>query len=140
MQHGDLETWTSHRIILILEGVLATVTPVIEAHRIRRDEIVGWDLDWHDLPLKRIVAMRQQYPDVAFDIVSFTNQDVIDLAAEYLQAIPIPYDTITLADYRTFCSTLRFHNDINQVIDSDPDRLHNYGQLGRQVMPGGDWG
>lgn len=139
MQDGDLEIWTTHRILVVLEGVLATVTPIIETHRWKRDEITGWDLAFHDTPLKRMLYMEQTFHDVAFDIVTFHPQDVADQAADYLAAIPIPFDTIAAVDYRQFCSKLRFRSDVRQIIDSDPDRLHNYGQLGRQVLIGGDF-
>lgn len=139
MQHGDLETWTGHRILLVLEGALATVTPIVETHRWRADVITGWDLTWHDVPLKRICYMDAKFPDVAFDIVTFLPEDVADQAADYLQSIPIPYDSISSENYRQFCAKLKFRQDIQQIIDSDPDRLHNYGQLGKQVTVGGDF-
>jgi hypothetical protein len=139
MQHGDLETWTGHRIFVVLEGVLATVVPVVETHRWRKDEVTGWNLIWHDIPLKRIVYMTDRFPDLAFEIVTFLPQEVADLAAEWLNDIPIPYSAIEAVDYRQFCSRLKFRQDIQQIIDSDPERLHNYGQLGKQVVMGGDF-
>lgn len=140
MQHGDLETWTGHRIVVILEGVLATVVPIMEKSMWgRRMTVTGYDLQWHDVPLKRMITMHGQF-DVAFDIVTFIHDaGVIDEAADYLTSIPIPYDTIQSAEYRAFCNKLRFRTDIQQIIDSDPERLQNYGQLGRQVLVGGDF-
>lgn len=140
MQHGDLETWSRTRILLVLEGVLATVTPVTETSRWgRRTSITGYDIEWHDVPLKRMITMAGQY-DVAFDIVSFIHDHgVVDDAADYLQSIPIPYETIESANFKAFCSKLRFRVDVSQIIDSDPERLQHYGQLGRQVMIGGDF-
>jgi hypothetical protein len=141
MQHGDLETWSRTRILLILEGVLATITPITEkTHRWGSSvKTVGYDLEWHDVPLKRMITMAGQF-DVAFDIVTFYDQTVADHAADYLQTIPIPYDTIESANFKQFCSKLRFRVDVSQIIDSDPQRLQHYGQLGRQVLTGGDFG
>ena len=139
MQHGDLETWTGHRILVILEGVLATVTPIVETHRWRSDKVTGYDLTLHETPLKRIVSTKIRYPDVAFDIVTFEPQEVADMAAEALSDIPIPYDSIEATTYRQFCSRLKFRTDISQIIDSDPRRLDGYGQLGKQVTMGGDF-
>jgi len=139
MQHGDLETWSRTRILVILEGVLATVTPITEKPGWgRRERVTGYDLEWHDVPLKRMIVMAGRF-DVAFDIVTFHDQDVADEAADYLTSIPIPYETIESANFKAFCSKLRFRIDVQQIIDSDPERLHHYGQLGRHVLTGGDF-
>ena len=140
MQHGDLETWSRSRVLLILESVLATAVPVLETHRWRRDEIVGYDLTWHDTALKRLAVSTRRYPDMGFAVVTFLGQTVADRAAEFLATIPIDVESVEAHDYVHFCSLLRFQSDVLQVVDSDPDRLHNYGQLGRQVVSGGDWG
>lgn len=125
--------------MLVLEGVLATVTPVVETHRWRSDEITGWDLTWHDVPLKRMATMSRRFTDVMFDIVTFEPQAVADQAADFLNTIPLDYASIEAVDYRQFCSRLKFRTDVQQVIDSSPERLQRYGQLGRQVMFGGDF-
>jgi hypothetical protein len=140
MQHGDLETWAGHRILLVLEGVLATVVPITaKQHRWGSSvKTIGYDLEWHDVPLKRMITMAGRF-DVAFDIVTFMSQDVADHAADYLQTIPIPYDSIESVNFKAFCDKLRFRVDVEQILDSDPERLQRYGQLGRQVMPGGDF-
>jgi hypothetical protein len=76
---------------------------------------------------------------VTFEIITFLPQEVADLAAEWLNDIPIPYSAIESVDYRQFCSRLKFRQDIQQILDSDPDRMNNYGQLGKQVVMGGDF-
>jgi cell wall assembly regulator SMI1 len=139
MQHGDLETWTRTRLVLILEGLLATVTPRIEHRRLLPDRPVGWDLTWHPMPLKRMSYYAMRYPEVAMEIITFTADDVADEAAEYLNAIPLDY---AMCEYRAFpawISLLPLQTGITQVLDSAPERLDRYGQLGRQVILGGDW-
>jgi hypothetical protein len=140
VERGDLATWSRDRILLILEGVLATVTPVIETHRWKRDEITGYDIAWHDLALKRLSVSTRRYPDIGFTVVTFQSEQVRDMAADMLAAIPIDVEAVEHRDYRQFCSMLRFQTDVQQILDTDPDRLHNYGQLGKQVVAGGDWG
>lgn len=139
MQHGDLETWSRARILLILEGALASVTPIIEKHW-GRTRVTGHTIGWHDTALKRLAVNCRRYPDVGFCIVTFLGDDVRDEAADFLAAIPIDVESVEALDYRRFCDTLRFQSDIQQIIDTDPNRMHNYGQLGRQVVTGGDWG
>jgi hypothetical protein len=140
MQHGDLETWSRARILLVLESVLATVTPVIETHRWKRDEVTGYDLAWHDMALKRLSVSTRRYPDIGFTVVTFVAEAVRDEAADFLAAIPIDVEAVEFQDYRQFCNRLRFQTDVQQIIDADSARLHNYGQLGRQVVTGEDWG
>jgi hypothetical protein len=140
MQHGDLETWSRSRVLLVLEGVLASVSPIIETHRWKRDEITGWDISWHDLALKRLANSIRRFNDVGWSVVTFTSEQVRDQAADMLAAIPLDVEAVEFQEYKHFCSVLKFQADVLQVVDSDPDRLHNYGQLGRQVVNGGDWG
>jgi hypothetical protein len=140
MQHGDLETWSRQRVLVILEGVLATVSPVIETHRWKRDETVGWNIEWHDLALKRLANSTRRFHDIGWTVVTFQAEEVRDQAADMLAAIPIDVEAVEYSDYRQFCSRLRFQSDVIQVVDSDSDRLSRFGQLGRQVVSGEDWG
>jgi hypothetical protein len=139
MQHGDLATYTRHRLVMVLEGVFATISPRIETHRWRSDKVTGWDIEWHEIPLKRLAYFSRTYPDMALEIITFLGQDVADLAAEFLLASNIPYHEISYQEFRDFVSTLPYQIGISQIIDSSPERLDRYGQLGRAMMTGGDF-
>ncbi len=139
MQGGDLETWVRTRIVLILEGLLATVTQRVERRRLLPDKPLGWDLEWHSVPLKRMSFYANRFPEVAIEIVTFTAPEVADEAAEYLNSIPLDYALCEWRDFNSFRNLLPLQQGVQQVLDSAPDRLDRYGQLGRQVVLGGDW-
>lgn len=140
MQRGDLEAFSRARVLLVLEGVLASVTPVVETHRWRSDEITGYEIGWHDTALKRLAVNTRRYPDVGFTVVTFQAEQVRDQAADFLASIPIDVEAVEYYDYRSFCNRLKFTNDIQQIIDADSKRLDGFGQRGRQVVSGDDWG
>lgn len=139
MQHGDLATHTRHRLVVVLEGVLATITPIVEHHRWRSDVTTGWDITWHETPLKRMANTSRRYPEIAVEVVTFLNQDVADLAAQFFLDANIPYDVIEYQQFSHYVSSLPYQTGITQIIDSAPDRLDRYGQLGRAVLSGGDF-
>lgn len=138
MQDGDLATSTRSRLVIVLEGVLATITPVIEERRFRGERITGWNILWHERPLKRMVYIDRTYPDMGLEVITFLNQDVADQAAEWMLAVPIPYAELRYQKFEQFTSLLPYQQGITQILDSDQDRLDRYGQLGRSVMMGGD--
>jgi hypothetical protein len=139
MQHGDLATHTRLRLIVVLEGVLATIDPIVEQHRWRADRITGWSITWHEMPLKRMAYVASHYPDLGVEVITFINQDVADLAAMFFLSANIPYDEVTFQEFHHFTSSLPYQTGITQIIDSAPDRLDRYGQLGRAVLSGGDF-
>ena len=130
MQHGDLATSTRHRLVVVLEGVIATVTPIIEEHRWRADKHLGWNYTWHEMPLKRMANIYRRYPDIAVEVLTFLSQDVADLAADFFNDTGIPFDEVS---YHQF-SQLR-------LVPAVPDRHHPDHRLRtrspRQVRPTG---
>jgi len=138
MEQGDLAVSTRQRAVVVLEGVLASVTPVLGRGLIRQ-KITGWDFHWYDVPLKRCVTNKYRYPQYGMDVVTFLGPDVADRAAEFLNSIRFPHDTIEYHNFRQFTSMLPYQDDIIVVYDSDPERLDRYGQLGRAVMSGEDF-
>ena len=138
MQHGDLATHTRQRLLLVLEGVLATVAPVVEHHRWRADKVTGWEMTWYETPLKRMVYIDATYPDLAVEIITFLHEDVADLAATFLNDVPIPFSEVRYQEFGHFLNSLPYQVGLTQILDSAPDRLDRYGQLGRAVLLGGD--
>lgn len=139
MEHGDLATSVRPRTVVVLEGVLATVTPIERARRMRRSEITGHNIHWYDLALKRCVTNKRRWPDYALDVVTFLDQQVCDDAADFLLRINFPLDHIAFEPFAAFVATLPYQGDVQAVFDSDPQRLDRYGQLGKAVTRGEDF-
>jgi hypothetical protein len=140
MQHGDLETSSRRRIVVVLEGVLATITPIVQPHRWpRHDEVTGYHFLWHDIPLKRLATMKRNHPQTAIDVITFVSDDVIDQAAQFFLDIHLPVDSVAFERLDQYADVLRYQADIVMVIDSDDERLDKYGQLGKSVLIGGDF-
>jgi hypothetical protein len=139
MEKGDLGLWSRPRIVVVIEGVLARVTPITRSRRFRSDEVTGYNAIWHDVPTKRLLYMKDRWPNVGQDLVTFISQDFCDQAAQYLDDIGFQFDEIQFRSLSDFTATLRYRQDIHSVYDSDPARLDRYGQLGHAVVPGEDF-
>jgi hypothetical protein len=126
----------------VLEGVLANVEPV-EAdgffQRLRPQRpVVGFELTWLPLPIKRLASLIRIY-DVDVDVVTFLSSAVADQAAEFFHDINLAVSTVSYQPFGRWCQHLPYTSGIQQIIDSDQDRLDRYGQLGRSVVRGEDW-
>ena len=138
MERGDLELWTRPRYVVVIEGVLCRVEPVTRPRRLRRDEVTGYNVQWYDVPLKRLLYMKDRWPGTAQELVTFVSQEFCDQAAEFLEDAGLQHDEIRYRPMDAFIATLRYQRDIQSVYDSDPARLDRYGQLGHAVVPGED--
>jgi|SRR5580765_3238029 hypothetical protein len=140
MQGGDLQAHYRERIIVVLEGVLAFVIPELRATRWRKKvQVVTYHIQWHDVPLKRLAYLHDKYPDMDIEIVTFKDEKLADLAAEFLDQVGIPYASIKAVDFKRFVDSLRFERHLRAVYDSDPENLDRYGQYGIAVVRGEDW-
>ena len=139
MQDGDLAVTVRPRNVVVLEGVLATVIPVVQHRRLREDVVTGYHFHWHEVPMKRCWYNKTKYPDYALDIVTFVSEEATEDAAQFLMSINFPHDTIEYHDFRHWTSYLSYQSDVQVVYDSDQERLDHYGQLGRSVIQGGDF-
>jgi len=138
MERGDLELWTRPRYVVVVEGVLCRADPVLKPRRLRRDEVIGFNIQWYDVPLKRLLYMKDRWPNTAQDLITFVSQEFCDQAADFLDEAGMQYDEISYRTFDSFVTTLRYKPDIQSVYDSDPARLDRYGQLGHAVVPGED--
>jgi hypothetical protein len=139
MERGDLALSVRPKYVLVLEGVLAHITPIVVERKMRSDRHVGWNISWHDVPLRRLATMTRRFPDVNAEIVTFISEAMADTAGEYLDLINIGYSAIAYHPFEQFCQLLSFQEDLQAVYDSDPNRLDRYGQLGNAVIRGEDW-
>ena len=141
MQNGDLAPSDRPRYVLVLEGVLCEVVPVMATKGVLRqkERVIGYHFNWHEIPLKRTVYLRDQFPEVGLDIVTFVDQSVADQAATFLETLRVPYDSVVFKPFEDFCWQVSFQPDLKAVYDSDSTRLDQYGQLGRGVIRGHDF-
>lgn len=139
MQNGDLELWNRPRYVVVIEGVLCSVEPIVQPRRWRRgDEVVGHSAFWYDVPLKRLMYMKDRWPDTAQDLVTFVSEPFATQCGAFLESIGLQHDSLRYVRLDEFVTTLRFQRDTQSVYDSDPARLDRYGQLGHAVVPGED--
>lgn len=139
MQNGDLEAHTRDRIVIVVEGVLCLpVQEKAKAHRWSRERTVAYHINWYEVPLKRLIIINER-TDLDVELVSFLSQPFVDLVAEYLDTIGVPYSGIKFWDFGTFTSVLKYQRNLRAVYDTDPDQLDQYGQYGVQVQQGSDF-
>lgn len=141
MEQGDLTVSVRPSYAVVLEGVLAEITPITRHRRFRGEETTGYNIHWLDLPLRRLATLKRRFPQIQVDIVTFVNSDVADDAAQFLEGARVPYDSLSYIRFDTWLALIPFQNEdgLQAIYDSDPDRLDQYGQLGRSVVKGSDW-
>ena len=139
MERGDLAVSVRQRYVVVLEGVLARVTDITESRRLRSDRVTGHNVHWLDLPMRRLATMRRQFPDVGAEVVTFTDEQVAEEAAVFLDAASVPVDNVSYQPFDRWVSLLPYQDGLQAVFDSSPLRLDRYGQVGRQVTFGEDF-
>ena len=139
MQNGDLAVHHREQLVVILEGVLCLVT-VSKGTRVRlRRAADTYHISWHEIPLKRMVAIGERWPEYDVDIITFVSQEVADEAANFLEEAGIPFSSIRYQGYKSFVDTLRYKPHLRGIYDSDTSRLDEYGQVGIAVIRGYDF-
>ena len=137
MENGDLGTWESKRILLVLEDTCCYIKYRYR-HRHRPRSMAPMDpddWDWALITIKTI--QRYAYNSVPVEIVTFVSQEVADLAAQWLQRYDVEVANVTYYDFKIFARSLTWRrNSIQEIIDTDPERLVRYGQYGRQILFG----
>ena len=139
MEHGDLAVSVRQHFVIVLEGVLVTITDITESRRWRPDKVTGHNLHWLDIPLRRLATMRRQFPDTGAEVVTFTDEQIAEEAAIFLDSASVPVDSMSYEPFDRWVSLLPYKDGLQAVFDSDPDRLDRYGQIGRQVVMGEDF-
>ena len=64
MQRGYLELWTRPRYIVVIEGVLCRVDPVVKERRFRGSVVTGYNASWYDVPIKRLLYLKGHHSAV----------------------------------------------------------------------------
>jgi hypothetical protein len=141
MERGDLAVSVRPHYVVVLEGVLVILQPITVERRFHRGEkVVGWNLNWLDIPLRRLATLKRRYPDFGVDIITFTDDDTAGFASDFLNQTGIPYDSLAFAPrFDQWTQTLPFRDGLAGIYDSDSERLERYGQYGRAVILGEDW-
>lgn len=138
MQGGDLAVWQTHRIVVILEGVLVELPEKPPKRLLRKQEELPppehWAWQKQSIKYLNNAARIHSLP---VDVVTFTSEEVAEKAAEWFNNYFVEVSSTEYRDFDQFCESLQWQNDIDRVIDSDPLRLRHYGQLGYQTLRGG---
>jgi hypothetical protein len=140
MEDGDLGTWDKPRIMLVLEDCLARVTGQYHRKGIKRvwvpDDAAGWE--WGITTVKTI--MRYSYNSVPVEVITYISEEVAELAAKWFNDFDVEVAGVHYFDLVQFQRSLVWRrNGIHRVIDTDPERLLYYGQLGQQIQFDGEF-
>lgn len=137
MERGDISSWASKRIIVVLEGVLTS--PRYEQSGVLRKKQELLDPDywvWEELPVRLVVDYGRRL-NVAVEVVTFMGQDVADGAAEWFSKYGVEVAEVLAVDFEMFCRSLLWRlTEVERVVDSDPERIQHYGQLGYASLRG----
>lgn len=137
MENGDLGTWVKPRILLVLEDTCCHISGhAIRPSRLSRktwtpDGPEEWE--WAIKTIKTI--QRYAFNNVPVEVITFISQEVADLAAYWFNKYDIEVASVEFFQRDHFNRSLTWRrNNIQRVIDTDPERLARYGQLGHQVL------
>jgi hypothetical protein len=135
MQGGDLGTWDQPRILLVLEDCLARPKFNQERKLVRRENVLADPDEWEWAITTVKAIMRYAYNSVPVEVITFIGQDVADLAAQWLNRYDVEVASVEYYNFGRFCRSLSWRrNGIQEVIDTNPERLLRYGQLGRAIL------
>lgn len=113
--------------MVVLEGVLTTPT---YTGKIRRKLAPADEWEWSKPPILSTVDWASRH-NVSIEVVTFMGREVADAAADWLERYSIPVSEVLSVDFDMFCRSLMWRlYEIDRVVDSDPDRLNRYGQMG----------
>jgi len=142
MEDGDLGTWDQPRILLVLEDCLAHITGTYKrpSRGIRKlwTPYPGEYWEWAITTLKTI--QRYSYNSVPVEVITFTTDEVAEVAAKWFNDYDVEVAGTAWFDLHQFQKSLVWRrNGIQRVIDTDPERLLRYGQLGQQIVFNGEF-
>jgi hypothetical protein len=135
MQDGDLGTWDKPRILLVLEDCLTRPVFRSQRHGLKHVTVLmdADDWDWAITTVKTI--MRYSYNSVPCEVITFLSQEAADEAAGWFGRYDIEVASVEYYSYAHFTRSLTWRrNGIQEIIDTNPERVHNYGQLGRLIL------
>ena len=137
MQDGDLGTWEAKRILLVLEDTCCHITWKTKLLR-GSVPMDADDWDWGLTTVKTI--QRYAFNSVPVEVITFESQVVADLAAQWFQRYDVEVASVEYYELKHFQRSLTWRrNGIQRVIDTDPERLLHYGQLGHQILFNGEF-
>jgi hypothetical protein len=139
MQGNDLGLWNTHRVVVILEGVLVDLPEPAYKGRIKKvllPLLPAEDWAWQKTAVKHLnnTARMNMLP---VDVVTFTSNEVAELAGDWFNNYSVEVASVEYKNFDQYCESLQWSAEIDRVIDSDPLRLSKYGQRGYQTMLGG---
>jgi hypothetical protein len=135
MEGGDLGAWEGQALVVVLEGVLCT--PSWEG-RLRRHLIDSEQWGWQIVGVRTI--QRYAFNSVPVEVVTFLSPEVADHAAAWFNRYDVEVASVEPVEFNAFARSLAWRiGRVMKVVDSVPDRLARYGQLGFQAQLGGEF-
>lgn len=133
MQKGDIASWATQRYIVVLEGGLAE--HMFEPRRLRKPRLLPAE-EWHwQLLTTKSIVDKVHRLNASVEVVTFIPE-AADPAAEWLSRYHVPVSEVGFSDFGLFCDSLKWRQDVQQVVDNDPNRFRFYGQKGYALMQG----
>jgi len=106
-----------------------------ERHGIRRIEVVADPDEWEWAINTVKTIMRYAYNSVPVEVITFLSQDVADEASIWFLRYDVEVASCEYYRYDHFCRGLTFRRrNIQEIIDTDQERVLHYGQLGRVIL------
>jgi hypothetical protein len=140
MEHGDLGTWVDHGVLVVLEGVLAQIPPPETEGWFRKRLIWTtpdhWGWSRHAMKVINDKAYRLSLP---MEVITFTDPWVAEEATEWLDKYSVAVAGCQHYVFDYFCESLTWRPNVQAIVDSDPNRIHRYGQRGYQTVWGGEF-
>lgn len=134
MEKGDIASWASQRYIVVLEGGLAE--HMFEQRLLRRKPKLLPADQWHwQLTTTKSIVDKVHRLNASVEVVTFIPE-AADPAAEWLSQYHVPVSEVLYSDFGQFCESLKWRQDVQQVVDNNPDRFRFYGQKGYALMQG----
>ena len=136
MRNNDLASWSTVRVVMVLEGIM--VRPSYQGRRRKKKLVEADDWPWDNDALKRVVDVVRRN-SLAVEVVTFISEEVADQAAEFFLRYDIPVSSTEYVDFEWFCRSLIWRTDVEYVMDTDEERLMRYGSRGYRIELGGDF-
>jgi O-methyltransferase involved in polyketide biosynthesis len=122
MQGNDLGLFTTHRVVVILEGVLVDLPEPAYKGRIKKTKLPlppAEEWAWQKMAVKYLNNTARM-DSLAIDVVTFSSEEVAELAAEWFNNYYVEVSSTEYRDFDQYCESIQWAPEIDRIIDSNP--------------------
>jgi hypothetical protein len=140
MEHGDLSNEVPPRILVVFEGLIASLpSKKAEAQftlyrRTRRYAKATALFELNDAVARRIWEMTWRFRH-AVDAVTFLGEEFVEPIQNLLDGEQLPLNHLVATQPHLLARELAYRPDIVAVHDPDPAHAFTYGSKGRHTIP-----